>query len=94
MIKINGKNYAKLTFNNHSIVLFCEIKKIKNFMSEAKQKILLNTIRDMPDEYISEIIDFANYLKSKKKSGNPLNLKSIAQFIINRDLNLLKRLAE
>ena len=63
--------------------------------SHAKEKeVLLEIIKDFPENQLLEIIDFAQFLKYKNDSSKDSCLSSFKDKILNEDNNLLKRLAE
>ena len=53
---------------------------------------LLEIIKDFPEDKLSELLDFAQFLKLKVE--NPVNLASFNDKILKEDENLFTRLAK
>lgn len=62
-------------------------------MSIEKEK-LINIINKLPDEIITEVIDYAEFLQQKKEKRNDLDLNKYTEKIISEDSEVLKKLAE
>jgi hypothetical protein len=55
---------------------------------------LMEIIKDFPENKLSELLDFAQFLKQKKQTEELIDLSSLTGKIIEEDKKLLKRLAE